>query len=93
MAAIALPRIEPGKVSVLVTRTEEEWRHLRDLAIDVLAGKQPFNGGDIELLAEIVVEYERGARDMKRAYEQITELQEKLNEELKKDRASRGITG
>lgn len=44
------------------------------------------------MLALLALEYECSIRDFKRANEQITELQTKLNEWVRKDRLARGIT-
>lgn len=73
-----------------LARTDEGWKALRDRAIRALATGHA-SPQDIDLLARAVLEYERSTRDFKRQNDQITELQEKLNGWVKKDRLARGI--
>lgn len=70
-------------------RTEEEWTELKNKALHVL-----YTNGDTQAqqLAMIVLEYAALMPDVKRQNDQITELQNRLNVELKKARAARGIT-
>lgn len=71
-------------------RTEEDWMGIVDRALVAVAGKgNPTE--DAVFFAKLALEYAHDTRDFRQAVTQITELQDKLNAWVKKDRKSRGI--
>ena len=78
--------INPG-----VSRTDQQWSEVQAVARTVVAGVA-MTPQNYLMLALLALEYEGSIRDFKRANEQITELQTKLNEWVRKDRLERGIT-